>query len=132
MSVEDYKQKGFMLSPAILQAVIDRAERDVMQAYILPIAPEANVQVEGEAQEAFMQLTFLLCLQRSIFGTRSGAKEKTTAQSQKADRWELLSQESATAQMKLRLLAESVGADNYLQQMTDICGIYMKSQYFYI
>lgn len=130
MSVDDYRQAGFLMSPYISQAIIDRAERDVMQAYIEPIDEDADTESEGIGRETLMQLTYTLCLQRSIFATRSGAKEKQTAQSQQADRWAVLSECAATSIMKLDLLAASAGVKNWQRVIVDICGLMYKTQYF--
>lgn len=132
MSVDDYKQAGYLMSVHIQQAAIDRAERDVMQAYIEPIDADADTESEGIAREALMQLTYTLCLQRSIFATRSGAKEKQTPQSQTADRWSILSENAATSILKLELLAKSVGVKKWQDRCIDICGLFYTSQYLNI
>ncbi len=129
MSITDYRQAGFLVSVHIEQAIIDRAERDVMQAYIEPIVSDADLSASLVAREAFMQLVCLLCLQRSIIATRSGAKEKTTPQSMTADRWNILSQESLTAIMKMQRLADDAGVAEWHKRVTDICGILFNTQY---
>lgn len=128
MSIEDYKQAGFKVSPLIQQAEIDRAERDVMQAYILPLKPNADIESDGSVKSVVMELAHLLLLQRSIFATRSGAKEKSTPQSYSADRWNILSQCVSTCAMKMDALVGSIKwrRDRRVQ---DICGILFNTNY---
>lgn len=132
MGITDYRQAGFLVSIHIEQAIIDRAERDIYQAYIEPIAPTADIYEDGAAKECLMQMTNLLVLQRSVFTTRSGAKEKTTPQSNTAYRWDILSQEATTATMKLKRLAEAESVKDWYNRVTDICGILTTTHYFYI
>lgn len=128
MSIEEYKASGYLISTHISQAVIDRAERDVVSAYI-SIIDAAGVVSEDDKRPAMMELAYTLALQRSIFATRSGAKEKTTPQSYTADRWALLSQQSATAAMRLKQLADKAGAKDWESKVYDICGLLYKTQY---
>ena len=129
MSIEDYKQAGFLMSVQIPQAVIDRAEADAMQAYILPIQPNADVTSAGAAKDALMSLADLLVKQRSVFATRSGAKEKTTPQSQTADDWRILRQCAATCSLKMSALAQNAGVDYWEDKVKDICGILYKTNF---
>ena len=129
MSIEDYKQAGFLTSVQIQQAIVDKAEADAMQAYILPIAPDADTTEVGAAREALMSLADLLVKQRTIFATRSGAKEKTTPQSQSADDWRILRQCAATCALKLSTLAQSAGVGDWENKVTDICGILYKTNF---
>lgn len=129
MSIEDYKQAGFLMSVQIQQSVIDKAEADAMQAYILPLAPDADVTTAGPAREALMSFADLLVKQRSIFATRSGAKEKTTPQSQSAEDWRILRQCASTCALKIKELAKSVGVIYWEDKVTDICGILYKTNF---
>lgn len=129
MSITDYRQAGFLVSIHIEQAIIDRAERDIWQAYIEPIAPSEDITAKGVARDCFMQLVNLLVLQRTIQTTRSGAKEKTSPQSVTSDRWQILSQEQATAAMKIERLAKLQGVKDWAGCVYDICGILFTTQY---
>lgn len=129
MSTEDYKQAGYMLSANVAQAVIDKAEKDVLQAYIAPIDADADTTSEGIARDTLMELAYLACLQRSIFATRSGAKEKQTPQSNTATRWDVLSQQSAICAMRLRAFAEQAQVKDYRKRIVDICGIFFNTNY---
>lgn len=129
MSVDDYRQAGFLMSVHISQAIVDRAERDVQQAYIEPLGVEVDTESDGIGRETLMQLAHTLCLQRTIFATRSGAKEKQTPQSQQADRWAVLSEDAGTCAMKMQRLADELGVAHWWDKVTDICGILFKTQY---
>lgn len=130
MSITDYRQAGFLVSVHIEQSIIDRAEQDIFQAYIEPIHAKTDVLVDIKAKDCFMQLVNLLVMQRSIFNTRSGAKEKTSLQSYTPDRWSILSQEAATAAMKLERFADSKGVKDWSGRIYDICGILFETQFF--
>lgn len=125
MNVTNYIDAGYNLSQHISQAVIDRAENDVLNAYILPIKADAD---ESEYKAVVMELSYLLIMQRSLFATRSGGKEKQTAQSVSADRRVLLEQYSGACQAKLQAFAESVGVSNFRKLIDDrVCGIYFST-----
>lgn len=128
MTAQEYKQAGFTeLSVLIPQSAIDRAEADVKQAYITPIVgEEAN---DTATRDAVMNLTVLLLMQRTLFATRSGAKEKATPQSYTADRWDILSQASATCAMKIKALADAYNVKGTRRKVNDICGIYFRTNF---
>ena len=129
MSIDDYKQAGYLMSVHISQEIIDRAEADVLKAYIYPLDATVNVTIPGTARAAAMELANLLVLQRSIFATRSGAKEKTSANSFTASRWDLLSQCSASCVLKMQAFADEVHAGRWQKTVTDICGILFNTNY---
>lgn len=129
MSIEDYKEAGYLISVHISQAIIDKAEADVRQAYINPLDTLADTTVPGVAREALMELTYLLCLQRSIFATRSGAKEKTAANSYTPTRWDLLSQCSSVCVLKMGAFAESAHVLRWEKKVKDICGILFNTNF---
>lgn len=129
MNVQDYRQAGFNLSTQIEQAVIDRAEADIKQCYLLPLVGSAEVDLEtGNFRDALSNLAYLLILQRSIAGTRAGAKQKQTAQSAEVSRWEIGSQQATVCAEKLQICAESVGVQKPWRVCKDICGIFYKTQ----
>lgn len=129
MTVQEYREAGYKVSAQIEEAEIVRAEKDVLQAYILPILPNADPATDEVVRSAVMAFAFLLLLQRSIFATRSGAKEKTTPQSQTADLWNLLAQMASTCHLKLDAVRQKTGAD-MKAEVQDICGIYFSTHYF--
>ena len=129
MSIEDYKQAGFLTSVNINQSRIDKAEQEVMMAYIAPILPNASVS-DAVVRSCVMELANLRLLQSSIFATRSGAKEKTTPQSYSADDVAILRQCAAACDLHLQSLRYVQGA-NLCAEVNDICGIYFTTHYFH-
>ena len=129
MSIEDYKQAGFLTSVNILQARIDKAEKEVVMAYITPILPNADLE-ESDVRACVMELANLRLLQNSVFATRSGAKEKTTPQSYSADALAILNQSVAACDLHLQNLRTLPGA-NAKAKVNDICGIYFTTHYFH-
>lgn len=127
MNVQDYKQAGFALSQQIEQPVIDRAEADIIQAYVVPVTGN-TATTDADVRDAVSNLAYLLVLQRSIAGTRAGAKTKQTAQSTDASRLDLLSQQAAVCAQKVQVYAERVGVHKPWRVCSDICGIYYKTQ----
>ena len=128
MNVQDYRSKGFAVSTQIEQAAIDRAEADVKAAYLDRIGARTEDN-KGEYDDALMQLAFTLVLQRSIVATRAGAKEKATAQSVSADRYNVQVQQQGVCQFRLSALAAKCGVQKPWRLVTDICKIYWKSFY---
>lgn len=130
MTKQWYIEHGYKVSSLIEQAEIDRAERDVSAAYILPIVGTGTVpqELQSVVESTVGQLAFLLLLQRSIFATRAGAKLKTGYNSTDADAWALLQQEAQSCHLALQTLRaqQGVNADAYI---TDICKIYFKTNF---
>lgn len=125
-----YIEHGYKLSSLIEQTEIDRAERDVINAYVLPI--ENGTTAPAAVREATIgQLAFLLLLQRTLFLTRAGAKTKTGYNSQEADAWAKLQQEATSCHAALETLKAQAGA-NPDAKVTDICKIYFKSNFINI
>ena len=129
MSIEDYKEAGFLMSSVIPQSLIDKAEKDVLKAYIAPIAPDADTASDGVARDTLMTLVELLVKQRSIFATRSGAKEKNVPQSMSANDWAILRQHAKDCALQLELLAKSEGVYEWETKVTDICNILFRTNY---
>lgn len=116
------------MSVQIDQSAIDRAEADVRSAYLDPIG--SRTEDNGrEYDDALMQLAYTLVLQRSIVATRAGAKEKTTAQSVSAERYNVQVQQVAACQFRLNQYAVKNGIEKPWRLVTDICRIYWKSFY---
>lgn len=128
MNVQDYKSRGYAVSMQIEQAAIDRAEADVIAAYLDPVGSR-NEDNQREYDEALMTLASTLILQRSIVATRAGAKEKTTAQSVSAERYNIQVQQVAACQFRLSQFARKCNVDKPWRLVTDICHIYWKSFY---
>lgn len=129
MTKEEYKSEGFKMSLVIEQPEIDRAEADVIDAYIRPIVGDA--EVVGAVRIAVMNLAFLRLTQTNISATRAGAKVKLTTQSNAPSAWDVIAEQSKTCHYSLEQLRQLEGA-NKSAEVTDICSIYFKSNYFYI
>lgn len=129
MTPQEYANKGFAVSLHIDQAIIDRAEADVRAAYITPIV---GAEAAGEViADALANLSFMVMTQRNVFVTRSGAKEKTNANSRSVETWETLQEMAHTCAMKIAALRELPGA-NKTAEVHDICRIYFKTNFFYL
>lgn len=129
MTPQEYAAKGFAVSLHIDQSIIDRAESDVRQAYIDPIV---GADAQGEAvTDALANLAFMAMTQRNVFVTRSGAKEKTNANSRSVETWETLQEMAHTCAMKIAALRELPGA-KAKAEVQDICRIYFKTNFFYV
>lgn len=130
MNVQDYKTAGYNLSTLIGQSLVDRAEREIHDAYIQPLMGRALTEDEYKAEpymSAIMALSYLLLQQRSISGTRAGGKVKQTEQSSTPTDVELLLQNARICDMKLQAIA-----DKPYDKVHDICGIYFRSHFFHI
>lgn len=122
-----YIEHGYKVSSLIEQTEIDRAERDVIAAYVVPIENGATIDVTVR-ENVVGQLAFLLLLQRTLFLTRAGAKTKTGYNSQEADAWAKLQQEATSCHEALETLKAQAGA-NPNAQVVDVCKIYFKSNF---
>lgn len=130
MTKEWYKSHGYNMSINIDQAVIDRAEADVMAAYVRPILPDADPDGDEEVAHCVADLAYLLVMQRSIHITRSGAKEKTTSNSSSADGWRVLEECAMTANMAIKRLRGMEGAIADAK-VTDICKIKFSTNFIH-
>lgn len=130
MNAQDYRADGYGLSQQIEQGIITRAERDVVNAYIVPLIGETptSEQVEAEPiRSAVMALAFLLVSQRSSMATRAGAKLKQTEQSTTPTYEDVLRQNAPTC---VRYLQDIAPYEVMSRKVNDICGIFFKSNYF--
>lgn len=74
MTANDYILAGYEMSKQVSEEVITRAERDVMEAYVIPIlGAEATVE---ENKCDVMALAFCLLLRRNVVKTRFGSEIK--------------------------------------------------------
>lgn len=127
MTKQWYQEHGFKLSNYVEDNEIDRAERDVVAAYILPIIGDLEIEAE-KRENAIGNLAFLLLLQRSTFLTRAGAKTKTGYNSQNAGDWTVLQDAATSCHLALTELRQIPGA-NAEAKITDICKIYFKTNF---
>lgn len=126
MTATEYINRGFNVSAHIEQQVIDRAESDVRQAYIVPIV--GDVTCNEVVNDALANLAYLQMMKSSVFFTRSGAKTKRTNDSDNADVWQALQQQAQVCAMKIEALRQVDGA-NKQAKVTDICGIYFNTNF---
>lgn len=130
MTAQEYNALGYPVSLHIEQPIIDRAEADVHAAYIEPIAGTTH-DSEQVVKDALAALSFLLMTQRNVFVTRSGAKEKTNANSRNADAWAGLQEQANTCAMRIDILREQPWA-NKRAGMNDICRIYFATNFYHV
>lgn len=130
MTKQWYQANGYEMGSLIDDAAIERAERDVTDAYVTPIVGTANVSTEVR-ERAVGNLAFLLLLQRTIFATRAGAKIKTGYNSQEADAWAKLQQEATSCHLALDVLKRQPGV-NPDANVTDICKIYFSTNFIHL
>lgn len=130
MTAQDYINRGYRVSLHISQAEIDLKENQVVKCYIEP-ATGGNVDVEDEdVKNAIMAFTYILILQNSIIGTRSGARIKTTPQSTTASEQAIIDQTASDAHYYLQVLCDKFAVKK--PRITDIAHIYFRTQYFNI
>ena len=74
MTANDYILAGYEMSKQVSEEVITRAERDVMEAYVIPILG-AEATIEDNKCDV-MALAFCLLLRRNVVKTRFGSEIK--------------------------------------------------------
>lgn len=124
MTAAEYIAKGFRVSGQILQTEIDRAEREVVEAYIAKVAP-AYSMTDADVKEAVMQLAVILLLQRHAVATRSGGKNKQSP-NLSSDGWPNQG-DVENADRLLRKVQTVSGITSKL--VDDIAGIYFRTQF---
>ena len=131
MTPLEYKAKGFQLSSLIDQNIIDKAESDVIEAYINRINPTLP-STDEIYKNALMTLSFfLICKRTNVFATRSGSKEKKNEFSEKSTGWDNLQGLATDCHLALEKLKKTNGALSSFA-IIDICGIYFKTNFFHI
>lgn len=127
MTRDWYINNGYNVSASIDQAQIDRAEREIVEAYVLPILPAAvDPENDDELAHAVASIAYLRLLQMTLKVTRSGTKEKTAQGSVNADQWAPIREQAPVAAMAVRKLRSMDGAVSGAS-VRDICGISVKS-----
>lgn len=128
MTKQEYQNAGFRLSLQIEQVDIDRAEREVTEAYCKPIAPELNT-TNVAYRSAVMNLAFLWLLQHSLFGTRSGAKGVQITSATTPTNADILRECAWDCHFALQILKSLANAPDDVR-VTDICRIYFSTNFF--
>ena len=130
MTAQDYRDRGYRISQHVSDKEIELKENQVVKCYIEP-ATDGNVDLEDEdVKNAIMAFTYILILQNSIIGTRSGAKIKTTLQSTTASEQTIIDQTASDAHHYLQVLCDKFMVKK--PKIVDIAHIYFKTQYFNI
>ena len=128
MTKQEYQNAGFRLSLQVEQVDIDRAEREVTEAYCKPIAPDMGTTREAY-RSAVMNLAFLWLLQHSLFGTRSGAKGVQITSATTPTNADILRECAWDCHLALQVLKAEADADEKAE-VTDICRIYFSTNFF--
>lgn len=129
MNVQDYKAAGYGLSQLIDQAVVTRAENEVITAYIEPLlghVPTANERDTEPIKTAIMSLAFLLIQERNSTVTRAGAKNKLSEQSSTPTIEDVIRQNAPACQTALRKIDEYAH-----RKCNDICRVFFSTIYFH-
>lgn len=129
MTKEWYKGKGYHIGLEGTQEVIDRAEREVKVAYVLPILPTADFANEG-VKQCLADLAYMRMLQLTLFVTRSGAKEKLGDHSVNASNDAKFNEQGMVAAQAVDVLREMPGAIADAR-VNDICHLFFKNNFFY-
>ena len=129
MTKEYYMQRGYRVSVNTDQALIDRAERDVYEAYIAPILPSSTMD-DDDVAAALMELAYVrMCAISNAVVTKSGAKEKTSASSVSADYESISAVHRPVCKMRieaLRLMPSAIKD----AKVNDILKLYYKTNFF--
>lgn len=128
MTKQEYQDAGFRLSLQVEQVDIDRAEREVTEAYCKPIAPDMNTTQE-EYRKAVMNLAFLWLMQHSLFGTRSGAKGVQITSATTPTNEDILRECAWDCHIALQSLKMAANTPEGIR-VTDICRIYFSTNFF--
>lgn len=118
MLKSDYIARGYRLSANIDQSQIDKAERDIKSAYILPLFVEAPDFTFEPFLSCVMELSFIYIMKSRATATRSGGVNKERVHSN-ADID--LSQNYAVADMLLQAVRRLSTSEGHT---SDVCGIY--------
>lgn len=127
MTVQDYKNKGFLVSAMITESYLQKCEEEIITAYIKPFG-ELSEEAKVIAEKATMNLTYLLICQRNTIATRGGGKEKTTLNSYAPNAESKINELSKTCDLWLRELGVKCGK---FAEVNDICKIYFITNFFY-
>lgn len=128
MTKQEYQEAGFRLSLQLEQVDIDRAEREVTEAYCKPLAPELNTTA-ASYRTAVMNLAFLWLLQHSLFGTRSGAKGVQITSASTPTSADVLRECAWDCHYALQVLRHVANTPENVR-VQDICRIYFSTNFF--
>lgn len=130
MTATEYQQFGYRVSMQLEQSIIDKAETTAMEAYVLPIVPNATTE-DITIKRCVMALAYLLMCRDNVFVTRSGAKEKQSPNQSQTPYADTVSNEQvAECGRLLEVLKKRDGA-NADPKIVDVAKIYFTTNYFY-
>lgn len=122
-------QRGYRVSVNTDQALIDRSEREVYEAYIAPILPSSTMD-DDDVAAALMELAYVrMCAISNAVVTKSGAKEKTSASSVSADYESISAVHRPVCKMRISALRLLPGATKDAK-VNDILKLYYKTNFF--
>lgn len=131
MTPEEYRNAGFRMSLQMSQKIIDRAETEVISAYITPIAPSLAT-TDTLYKRATMTLAYALMAKRNVFVTRAGAKMKQSPEnSSDPEVWYQTDNMNLDCHAVLTELRSLTGAVKDAK-IVDVIGIYFKTNFWHI
>ena len=129
MTKEWYKAHGYHVGIEGTQEIVDRAEREVKAAYVLPILPDADFENE-DVMQCLADLAYMRMLSLTTFVTRSGAKEKYGTNSASASNEAKYNEQCLVAAAAVDRLRQMEGADA-TARVDDICRIFFVNNFFH-
>lgn len=131
MTAQEYRQNGYNVSLHVEQALIDRCEAMVYDAYIRPIVPNSD-KTTKQVKTAIMMLSFVMLCQQTITATCSGGRQKTdSASSVNVDLTRQMQEVSKQAAVVIEALKQRADAVKGAV-VFDFLGLFFKSNYFYL
>lgn len=124
MTKQDYINEGFRISMQIDDKELQRAEKEVSEAYIVKVKPNYST-TDFDTKIAVMQLAVILLLQRNAVVTRAGGKTKLSPSLSEAGYPSQSDMENADC--LLRKIQTVDGLPSTL--VDDICNIYYRNKY---
>ena len=129
MTPQEYQEQGYKISSHISQEQIDQAEEEVTFAYIIPSVggelPEVMTDVQRNALIAF---SFLRLSQNNLYITRAGSKSKNVQESNNVALEQGMQEQVRRCHFYLSVLQKQENISN--APISDICGIYFKTNFF--
>ena len=131
MTASDYQSAGYKMSLQVSQEIINKAEATAMNAYVLPIFPNATTQ-DTDVKAAVMEIAFLLMCQQNVFVTRAGAKTKNTPINSETPYSDKVSQEQVLECGRLLEVLKAKSGAVKEPKINDVAKIFFKTNYFYV
>lgn len=123
MDANEYRAAGYRVSLQVSQAEIDRAEREVTEAYVAKVAPSFDAETTT-VKACVMSLASILLIQRHAVATRAGGKVKQSPSM--SDNAEPTQGDFDNADRLLRAVSEVKFPSRVVD---DICGLYYRRKF---